>query len=109
MVLGKHSGRHAFRERLEEMGHHLTDEDLEKAYQRFLEVADKKKEVTEMDLEALVRGELLQVEDVFTLEYFHVTTGNNTLPTATVRVKRQPGFAGGCLWRRIGRRPLPGD
>ena len=40
-----------------------------------------------MDLEALVRGELLQVEDVFTLEYFHVSTGNNTLPTATVRVK----------------------
>jgi 2-isopropylmalate synthase len=87
LVLGKHSGRHAFRERLEEMGHHLSDEELEKAYQRFLEVADKKKEVTEMDLEALVRGELLQVEDVFTLEYFHVSTGNNTLPTATVRVK----------------------
>jgi len=87
LVLGKHSGRHAFKERLEELGYHLEEEELYKAYERFLEVADKKKEVTEMDLEALVHGELSQVEDVFTLEYFHVASGNSTIPTATVRVK----------------------
>ncbi len=87
LVLGKHSGRHAFRERLEELGYHLGKEELEKAYERFIEVADKKKEITEKDLEALVRGELSQVEDVYSLEYFHVVSGNSTTPTATVRVK----------------------
>ncbi len=87
LVLGKHSGRHAFRERLEELGYHLEKEELEKAYERFIEVADKKKEITEKDLEALVRGELSQVEDVYSLEYFHVVSGNSTTPTATVRVK----------------------
>lgn len=87
LVLGKHSGRHAFSERLEEMGYHLSAEDLQKAYERFLEVADKKKEVTDMDLEALVRGELSLADDYFSLDYFHVTSGNKTIPTATVRLK----------------------
>jgi len=87
LILGKHSGRHAFKERLQEMGYFLLDEELQKAYERFLEVADKKKEVSEMDLEALVRGELSQVEDFFSLDYFHVASGNKTIPTATVRVK----------------------
>jgi len=86
LVLGKHSGRHAFREYLAELGYHLSETDLEKSYQRFLEIADRKKEVTERDLEALVRGELSQVEEAFVLEYFHVTSGNNAIPTATVRL-----------------------
>ncbi|HEY8345129.1 MAG TPA: alpha-isopropylmalate synthase regulatory domain-containing protein, partial [Bacillota bacterium] len=77
----------AFSERLEEMGYHLSAEDLQKAYERFLEVADKKKEVTDQDLEALVRGELSLVDDYFSLDYFHVTSGNKTIPTATVRLK----------------------
>ncbi|HHU51081.1 MAG TPA: 2-isopropylmalate synthase [Firmicutes bacterium] len=87
LVLGKHSGRHAFSGRLEEMGYHLSAEDLQKAYERFLEVADKKKEVTDQDLEALVRGELSLVDDYFSLDYFHVASGNKTIPTATVRLK----------------------
>ncbi len=87
LVLGKHSGRHAFREYLAELGYHLSETDLEKSYQRFLEIADRKKEVTERDLEALVRGELSQVEEAFVLEYFHVTSGNNAIPTATVRLQ----------------------
>jgi 2-isopropylmalate synthase len=87
LVLGKHSGRHAFKDRLEEMGYLLSTEDLQKAYERFLEVADKKKEITDMDLEALVRGEISMVDDYFVLDYFHVTSGNKTIPTATVRLK----------------------
>lgn len=87
LVLGKHSGRHAFKDRLEEMGYLLSTEDLQKAYERFLEVADKKKEITDMDLEALVRGEISLVDDYFVLDYFHVTSGNKTIPTATVRLK----------------------
>ena len=56
LVLGKHSGRHAFKEYLAELGYHLNEADLEKAYGRFLEVADRKKEVTDRDLEALIRA-----------------------------------------------------
>ena len=87
LVLGKHSGRHAFKEYLAELGYHLNEADLEKAYERFLEIADRKKEVTDRDLEALIRGELSQVEEAFILEYFHVTSGNKAIPTATVRLK----------------------
>lgn len=87
LVLGKHSGRHAFKEYLAELGYHLKEDDLQKSYERFLEIADRKKEVTDRDLEALVRGELSQVEEAFILEYFHVTSGNKTIPTATVKLK----------------------
>ncbi len=87
LILGKHSGRHAFKEHLEELGYHLKEEDLQKSYERFLEVADRKKEVTDRDLEALVRGELSQVGEAFILDYFHVTSGNKTIPTATVKLK----------------------
>ncbi|MGE5597749.1 MAG: 2-isopropylmalate synthase [Bacteroidota bacterium] len=89
LVLGKHSGRHAFRVRLEELGHKLTPEELEKAYGLFLEVADKKKDVTDEDLEALVRGERDMVEDRFELDYLHVSSGIATIPTATVRIRKQ--------------------
>ena len=88
LVLGKHSGRHAFRVRLEELGYNLSDEELQKAYELFLEVADKKKEVTDEDLEAIVRGERAAVEDLFDLEYLHVITGLTAVPTATIRIRK---------------------
>lgn len=86
LVLGKHSGRHAFKEHLDELGYHLSEEDLQKTYERFLEIADRKKEVTEKDLEALVRGGISKVVEAFTLEYFHVTSGNKMISTATVKL-----------------------
>ncbi|MGE5550597.1 MAG: 2-isopropylmalate synthase [Bacteroidota bacterium] len=89
LVLGKHSGRHAFRVRIEELGYSLTDAELQKAYELFLEVADKKKDVTDEDLEALVRGERAMVEDLFELDYLHVSSGITTIPTATVRIRKQ--------------------
>ncbi len=86
LVLGKHSGRHAFKEHLDELGYPLSEEDLQKTYERFLEIADRKKEVTEKDLEALVRGGISKVVEAFTLEYFHVTSGNKMISTATVKL-----------------------
>ncbi|HEY8462691.1 MAG TPA: 2-isopropylmalate synthase [Bacillota bacterium] len=88
LVLGKHSGRHAVKNRLEELGYTLSETDIELTYQRFIELADKKKEVTDSDLEALVHDRFQTVEDRYTLDYLHVSTGNSTIPTATVRLKK---------------------
>ncbi|MGE5598086.1 MAG: 2-isopropylmalate synthase [Bacteroidota bacterium] len=89
LVLGKHSGRHAFRVRLEELGCNLADDELQKAYEIFLEVADRKKDVTDEDLEAIVRGERAAAEDLYELDYLHVSSGITTIPTATVRLRKQ--------------------
>ena len=89
LVLGKHSGRHAFRERLAELGYNLNNDEFEKAYQLFLEIADKKKEVTDADLEAIAQGEIVMLKDLYELDYLHVASGNTTIPTATVRVRKE--------------------
>ncbi len=87
LVLGKHSGRHAVKNRLEELGYTLSEDELDVAYRHFIELADKKKEVTDGDLEALVRNEVTLMKDRFELDYLHVSTGNSTIPTATVRLR----------------------
>ncbi|HYH05405.1 MAG TPA: 2-isopropylmalate synthase, partial [Bacillota bacterium] len=88
LVLGKHSGRHAVKTRLEELGYTVSDADMEVTYQRFIELADKKKEVTDSDLEALIRDRFEAAEDMYSLDYLHVSTGNSTIPTATIRLKK---------------------
>lgn len=88
LVLGKHSGRHAFRERLKELGYNLSDEDVNKAFERFIALADKKKGVIDKDIEAIVEDGILPVQETYHLEYLHVTSGNTTVPTATVRLAR---------------------
>jgi len=87
IVLGRHSGRHGFQKRLEDMGYHLREEDLSAAYKRFLVVADKKKEVFDEDLSAIVEDELDQAPEYFSLDYFHISSGSSTIPTSTVRLK----------------------
>ncbi len=87
LVLGKHSGRHAFRRRLEELGIHLEDEHLEHAFGLFKELADKKKEIYDEDIEALVREEMEDIPEVFKLISFHVTSGRRVTPTAAVSVE----------------------
>ena len=88
LVLGKHSGRHALRQRLSELGYELSPEMLEATYRRFLEVADRKKHVTDRDLVALVEEQqAVAVPERFHLEYFHVDDGTTSVPTATVRVR----------------------
>ena len=88
LVLGKHSGRHAFRERLSELGYNLDAADTNKAYERFIELADKKKHVTDRDIQAIVEEEIVQVPELYNLEYLHVTTGNTSIATATVRIAK---------------------
>ncbi len=88
LVLGKHSGRHAFRERLKELGYELSPEDIDSAYERFIALSDKKKHVSDRDIQAIVDEEIVQSPEMFNLQYLHVTAGNTTVSTATVRIAK---------------------
>jgi len=87
VVLTARTGRHGLKHRLEEIGYSLTAEELDHIYERFLLVADKKKEVFDEDLAALIGDEVRSVECVYDLEYLHVSCGTGTLPTASVKVR----------------------
>ena len=93
LVLSKLSGRHAFKERLSELGYSLDGEALNRAFQRFKELADKKKEITDRDIESLVAEELRTVTEVYHLDHVEVSCGNHSLPTATVRLIGPDGQA----------------
>jgi 2-isopropylmalate synthase len=86
LVLGKHSGRHALRVRLQELGFELDADELAQTFARFKELADKKKTITDADLEALVTDELFQPREIFSLDGLQVACGTIGLPTATVRL-----------------------
>ncbi len=87
IVLTARSGRHALKHRLSELGYELSGGQLDKTYRRFLEVADKKKEVFDGDLVAIVEDETTTVPERCKLEYLHTSSGTGTIPTATVRIK----------------------
>src|SRR5512143_1698775 len=91
LVLGKHSGRHALRNRLAEMGHSLDEVELDKAFARFKELADRKKVIVDADLEALIADEFYRPRDVFYLDGMQVSCGTLGMPTATVRLKGPDG------------------
>jgi 2-isopropylmalate synthase len=91
LVLGKHSGRHALRVRLAEMGHLLNEVELDQAFIRFKELTDRKKVITYADLEALIADEFYQPLSVYTLDGLQVTCGTMGMPTATVRLKLSNG------------------
>src|SRR5512147_3059024 len=91
LVLGKHSGRHALRNRLAEMGHSLDEVELDKAFTRFKELADRKKVIVDADLEALIADEFYRPRDVYFLDGMQVTCGTMGMPTATVRLKGPDG------------------
>ncbi|HUH97056.1 MAG TPA: 2-isopropylmalate synthase [Anaerolineales bacterium] len=91
LVLGKHSGRHALRTRLAEMGHSLDDVELDKAFARFKELADRKKTVTDADLEAVMADEFYQPRDVYLLNGLQVSCGTMGMPTASVRLRGPDG------------------
>ncbi|MBI5183303.1 MAG: 2-isopropylmalate synthase [Nitrospinae bacterium] len=88
LVLGKHSGRHAFSKRLEAMGFKLSKERLDRTFLQFKRVADIKKEIFDEDLEAIVEDEISQVPETFVLKYLQTTSGSHTIPTATIKVKK---------------------
>jgi 2-isopropylmalate synthase len=91
LVLGKHSGRHALRNRLAEMGHALDEVELDKAFARFKELADRKKVIVDADLEALIADEFYRPVDIFYLDGLQVSCGTLGMPTATVRLKGPDG------------------
>ncbi len=91
LVLGKHSGRHALRVRLAEMGYMLDEAELDQAFARFKHLADRKKVVTDADLEALIADEFYRPREVYTLDGLQVACGTMGLPTATVRLRGPDG------------------
>ncbi len=86
LVLGKLSGRHAFKERLAELGYSLGNDDLNRAFAAFKELADKKKVVADRDIESLVAEEQRTVSEVYHLDRIQVTCGDRGMPTAAVRL-----------------------
>jgi 2-isopropylmalate synthase len=86
LVLGKHSGRHALRDRLKSLGYDLSDEELNLVFTRFKELADKKKNVVDEDLEVIVTEGILRTAEIFSLEYLHVIAGTTVLPMASVKL-----------------------
>ena len=91
LVLGKHSGRHAFRVRVKELGFRLSDDQIEVAFERFKTLADKKKLVYDGDIEAILEDEFAQVEELYKLESLHTSSGSHAIPTATVRLRDAKG------------------
>ncbi len=92
LVLGKHSGRHAFADRLRQMGYELTREELDKAFERFKALCDKKKVISDADLEALLTDQFEEMaSDLWKLDELHVTTGTTNTPVASVRLLDMDG------------------
>lgn len=91
LVLGKLSGRHAFREKLSDLGYSLSDEQVDTAFAKFKSLADKKKDVTDNDIRALIEEKLVVSSEYFKLEFIHLSYGNTSVPTATVRIVKQDG------------------
>jgi 2-isopropylmalate synthase len=92
LILGKHSGRHAVRHRIKELGYHLDEVQLNRVFDEFKLLADKKKELYDADIEALVRGEMWSAPiATWTLVSFHTSAGTGTLPTAAVCLQHADG------------------
>lgn len=88
LVLGKHSGKHAIKQRLLALGYTFGEKDMAKIMERFKILADKKKEVFDEDLMAIVEDEISQVVAVYKLDYIHSLSGSCTIPTATIRLRK---------------------
>ena len=91
IVLGKHSGRHAFKKKLEEMGIGLSEEKLEEAFKKFKELASRKKEIYDIDLELIVEGLEGDGEKNYQLLYNQAVSGEGIIPSATVKIKTPEG------------------
>jgi 2-isopropylmalate synthase len=93
LVLGKHSGRHAFRVHLQEMGYgDLNDEEVNAAFTRFKELADKKKVISDADIEAIIADEIYQSPEIWKLNHIQVSCGDHSIPTATVSLTGPDGL-----------------
>ncbi|MFB7814606.1 2-isopropylmalate synthase [Paenibacillus chitinolyticus] len=91
LVLGKHSGRHAFREKLVDMGYDLGDEQVNAAFAKFKDLADKKKNVLDDDIRALLEEKLVSTPEVYVLDSLQVSYSNQAVPNASVRIYAEDG------------------
>jgi len=91
LVLGKLSGRHAFKERLAELGYSLSEENFSRTFSAFKELADKKKEITDRDIESFVAQELRAVSGTYHLDRIQVSCGDRGIPTASVKLTTSDG------------------
>ncbi|MDD5428936.1 MAG: 2-isopropylmalate synthase, partial [Candidatus Omnitrophica bacterium] len=87
LVLGKHSGRHAFSERLKKLGFELNKEEIDAAFDRFKKLADKKKEIFDEDLETIVDEEISRIPEKFHLLHFYISSGDEVKPSATIKLR----------------------
>ncbi len=98
MVLGRHSGRHGFMKRCEELGFNCTEEQITEAFEKFLELADKKKEVYDEDICSILEVGMDGSSNAFKLEYLQVSCGSGTIPSATVRISRGDDILQHAAW-----------
>ena len=91
LVLGKHSGKAALRDRIKSLGYDITDEELNVAFAKFKDIADKKKQVYDSDIEAIVTKETTQIPRTFRLDRFVINSGNTITAMATVRMLKEDG------------------
>jgi 2-isopropylmalate synthase len=91
LVLGKHSGRHALRQRVRQLGYHLDDNQLQRVFEGFKALADRKKHVYDADIEALAEAQVHDGPALWTLESFHTNAGTGTIPVAAVALRHQDG------------------
>jgi 2-isopropylmalate synthase len=91
LVLGKHSGRHAFKTRMKDLGYHLDETENDRLFERFKALADKKKTITDTDLEALLTDTIYQPREIYALEGLQVVCGTMGMPTATGRLRGPDG------------------
>jgi 2-isopropylmalate synthase len=87
VVLTARTGRHGLRDRLHKLGYALSGEELNQAYERFLAIADKKQEVFDEDLVAILHDEIHPLPEIYQLDYLHIYSGTSAIPTATVRIR----------------------
>lgn len=88
MVLGKLSGRHAFEDRLKELGYSLNQDEINKAFEKFKSLADKKKVILDRDIEALVEEKVSEVPEIFELDSFQISSGNKVIATSMISLRR---------------------
>lgn len=92
IVLGKHSGRHAFTDRLKKLGFTLTKKEIERAFGLFKKLADKKKFIYDEDIQAIIEDKLKETPQTWRLVYFHTIAGTHTVPTATIKLRSKEGL-----------------
>jgi 2-isopropylmalate synthase len=89
LVMGKHSGRAALASRLKDLGFEVVDAELGKAFKKFKDLADKKKEIFDEDLISIMKDEIAHVPETYVLDYLHIISGTGVIPSATVRLKKE--------------------